>query len=101
MTQPPSAGVAGSARTTETLGDPTLYRPLTVFTYAIDYAVWGRGSAAGFHATEPLAAYRRIDVGPRSIIESSRSWMVPTVSEKLLVSNVPPSSTMLLTSGMM
>ena len=35
---------------TETIGDPTLYRPLTVFTYAIDHAMWGE-SAAGFHAT--------------------------------------------------
>jgi len=36
---------------TVALGDPTLYRPLTVFTYAIDYAIWGNGNAAGFHAT--------------------------------------------------
>ena len=36
---------------TETLGDPTLYRPLTVVTYALDYAVWGRGDPGGFHAT--------------------------------------------------
>ena len=36
---------------TETLGDPTLYRPLTVLTYAMDYAVWGRGDPGGFHAT--------------------------------------------------
>jgi hypothetical protein len=36
---------------TDLLGDPTLYRPLTVFTYAIDYAAWGPAGAGGFHAT--------------------------------------------------
>jgi protein O-mannosyl-transferase len=30
-------------------GDPTLYRPLTVFTYAADFAMWGP-SASAFHA---------------------------------------------------
>jgi Tfp pilus assembly protein PilF len=35
---------------TASLGDPTLYRPLTVFTYAIDYALMGP-RPAGFHAT--------------------------------------------------
>ena len=39
---------------TNTVGDPTLYRPLTVLTYAIDYAVWGSGNAGGFHATNIL-----------------------------------------------
>lgn len=32
------------------VGDSTLYRPLTVFTYAIDHALWGP-NPAGFHAT--------------------------------------------------
>ena len=35
---------------TEVIGDPTLYRPLTVSTYALDYAVWGL-SPVGYHAT--------------------------------------------------
>jgi tetratricopeptide (TPR) repeat protein len=39
---------------TEMLGDPTLYRPLTVLTYAIDYAMWGGANARGFHATNVL-----------------------------------------------
>ena len=35
---------------TANLGDPTLYRPLTVLTYAIDHAIWN-GRPGGFHAT--------------------------------------------------
>lgn len=35
------------------VGDSTLYRPLTVFTYAVDYALWGP-SPSGFHATNVI-----------------------------------------------
>jgi tetratricopeptide (TPR) repeat protein len=35
---------------TANLGDPTLYRPLTVLTYAIDHAIWNL-RPGGFHAT--------------------------------------------------
>ena len=31
------------------VGDPTLYRPLTVLSYAVDFSLWD-GNAAGFHA---------------------------------------------------
>jgi tetratricopeptide (TPR) repeat protein len=35
---------------TANLGDPTLYRPLTVLTYAIDHAIWNL-RPSGYHAT--------------------------------------------------
>jgi tetratricopeptide (TPR) repeat protein len=35
---------------TASLGDPTLYRPLTVLTYALDHAIWNL-RPGGFHAT--------------------------------------------------
>ena len=35
------------------VGDSTLYRPLTVFTYAVDYALW-KQNPTGFHATNIL-----------------------------------------------